>query len=149
MKKCTKCKQEKLFDEFNFKSKKLGTRHGQCKSCTRLLVKNHYDNNQEYYLRKTQKRNRKLRIEVLKYQQEYLLKNSCVDCGESDIAVLEFDHNGEIPKFKAVSLLIRARCSLAKIQVEVKKCEVRCANCHRRKTVRDFKWFKSKDALVA
>jgi hypothetical protein len=29
-----------------------------------------------------------------------------------------------------------------RIAEELKKCDVRCANCHRRKTARDFKWFK-------
>jgi hypothetical protein len=31
----------------------------------------------------------------------------------------------------------------ARILEELQKCDVRCANCHRRKTARDFKWFKS------
>ena len=61
---------------------------------------------------------------------------------------LEFDHNDKVSKFKAVSSLIRARYSLEKIKVEINKCEVRCANCHRRKTAKEFKWFKSKNALV-
>ena len=149
MKTCTKCKKEKSLNEFNFKFKKEGIFHSQCKKCTRLLIKNHYNKNREYYLQKTQKRNKELRTEILKYLQQYLSKNPCKDCGEIDITVLEFDHNGKIPKFKAVSSLIRARYSLLKIKEEIEKCEVRCANCHRRKTAKDFKWFKNKNALVA
>jgi hypothetical protein len=143
MKKCTKCGKEKDEMEFNFKAKPLGLRHNQCRQCTRLFVKNHYNKNKGYYLQKTQKRNSKLRLEVLNYLKQYLLKNPCVDCGESDVTVLEFDHSGKIPKFKAVSSLIRIRSSLKKIKEEITKCEVRCANCHRRKTAKDFKWFKS------
>jgi hypothetical protein len=30
-----------------------------------------------------------------------------------------------------------------RILAEIAKCQVRCANCHRRKTARDFKWFKT------
>jgi hypothetical protein len=26
---------------------------------------------------------------------------------------------------------------------ELSKCDVRCANCHRRRTARDFKWFRA------
>jgi len=144
MQRCTKCKKEKGEKEFNFKIKSLGLRHHQCKECTRLFVKNHYNKNRGYYLEKTQKRNNKLRLEILNYLQQYLSKNPCVDCTESDITVLEFDHIGKVPKFKAVSSLIRGRYSLGKVKEEVKKCEVRCANCHRRKTAKDFNWLKSR-----
>lgn len=149
MKRCTSCKKRKLISDFNFKIKALGLRHYQCKDCTRLFVKNHYNKNKGYYLEKTRKRNKELRLEILKYIRQYLLRNPCVDCGESDITVLEFDHKGEVPKFKAVSSLARSRYPLAKIKEEINKCEVRCANCHRRKTAKEFRWFKNNNALVA
>ena len=143
MEKCTTCKKEKIIDEFNFKIKALGVRHHQCKECTRLFVKNHYNSNKSYYLKKTQKRNSKIKSEVHDYLKQYFLKNPCIDCGESDITVLEFDHTGKIPKFKAVSSLMRYGFPLSKIKEEINRCEVRCANCHRRKTAKEFKWFKS------
>lgn len=144
MRQCSKCKKQKDLSEFSFKIKALNLRHLQCKDCTRLLIKNHYNTNKEYYLAKAKKRNSKIKLEVLDYLTQHLLKNPCVDCGESDLAVLEFDHMGEIPKFMAVSSVVRHGYPLEKIQEEVNKCEVRCANCHRRKTARDFKWLKTK-----
>jgi hypothetical protein len=144
MRKCSKCKEEKLESQFNFKIKNLGILQYQCKNCTRLSIKNHYNRNREYYLEKVQKRNVLLRQEVVNYIQNYLLNNPCVDCGESNPVVLEFDHKGEVPKFRAVSSLIRGRFSLKKIKEEIIKCDVRCANCHRKKTAKDFKWFKNK-----
>lgn len=149
MKKCSKCKKEKSIEEFNFKMKSLELRHSHCKNCTRLFVKNHYNNNQGYYLKKAKKRNSKLRLELVNYLKQYFSKNPCKDCGESDITVLEFDHTGKIPKFKAVSSVIRHGYPLEKIKEEISKCEVRCANCHRRKTAKQFNWFKSRNALVA
>ena len=142
MKRCGRCKKEKDLSQFSFKNKAKNIKHSFCKECTRFLIKNHYNKNRQYYLDKVHKRNTFLRQKINDYMREYLSKNSCVDCGESDIAVLEFDHKGIIPKFKAVSHLIRGRYSLEKIKEEVKKCEVRCANCHRRKTAMDFKWYK-------
>ncbi len=144
MKICSKCKIEKNLEEFNFKNKATEQRQVQCKECTRLLIKNHYNKNREYYLLKARTRNGKLRDKIHDFLFEYLSKHPCVDCGESDIVVLEFDHTGVAPKLKAVSRLAGERLPIEIIQAEIDKCEVRCANCHKRKTARDFKWFKNK-----
>lgn len=139
MKRCSKCKKEKLDSEFNFKNKALNIKHSECKKCTRLFVKNHYNKNKAYYLDKTRKRNNLLRSDIFNYIKQYLLDNPCIDCGESDIVVLEFDHKGgDFIKIDAVSKLIRHRISIDKIKEEIEKCDVRCANCHRRKTAKDF-----------
>jgi len=64
---------------------------------------------------------------------QYLSEHPCADCGESDVCVLEFDHvRGE--KHGAISNMVRTGTSLETLKSEVEKCEVRCANCHRRKT---------------
>lgn len=67
---------------------------------------------------------------------EYLSSHPCVDCGEQDITVLEFDHTGTEPKVANVSRLVDGTHALATVQQEVAKCEVRCANCHKRMTDR-------------
>lgn len=64
---------------------------------------------------------------------DYLSVNPCVDCGESDILVLEFDHLGD--KEGDVNRMMNGGCSLKRMQAEIAKCEVRCCNCHRRQTV--------------
>jgi len=143
IKKCSKCKEDKIIEEFNFKNKSLNKRHSNCRSCTRKLIKNHYNKNRSYYLEKAHKRNHKIRQKIFDYIKDYLVKNPCVDCGESDMVVLEFDHRGDTPKVKAVSQLIRLRVNLQRIKAEIAKCDVRCANCHRRKTAKDFNWFKN------
>src|SRR5688500_9382220 len=67
---------------------------------------------------------------------QYCKFHPCVDRGESDPLVLDFDHLRE--KRKAVSILIWSNRSLKYIQEEIAKCEVRCADCHRRR--RQSKW---------
>ncbi len=64
--------------------------------------------------------------------REHLLE--CIDCGNTDQRILEFDHvRGE----KAASPFhIR---STAKLIAEIAKCEVRCPNCHRLRHYRDSK----------
>lgn len=67
------------------------------------------------------------------YVDSYLKSHPCVDCGESDHIVLEFDHiKGE--KLYNVSGLKHGSNSIQLIEEEIAKCEVRCANCHRRQT---------------
>ena len=62
---------------------------------------------------------------------EFLLKHPCVDCGENDIIVLEFDHI--LPKVKTVTKRVSAGQRWAKVQEEIDRCQVRCCNCHRRR----------------
>ena len=80
--------------------------------------------------------NRRRRQERKLYIQEYLLSHPCVDCGKTDPIVLEFDH----VRGRKVKEISRFRChNLTWIGLlkEIEKCDVRCANCHRRKTARE------------
>jgi len=70
---------------------------------------------------------------------DYLATHPCVDCGEGDPLILEFDHVQGV-KRAPVANLLRA-CAWPAIAAEIEKCEVRCANCHRRKTARQLGWF--------
>jgi hypothetical protein len=137
---CSRCRLDKDEREFNYKIKGLGLRQRACRTCTKLQLKDHYYRNKDYYLRKANKRNRILREIIKKYLFEYLIRHPCVDCGEKDPIVLEFDHIKE----KAFTLSSFARNhTLEDVVKEVAKCEIRCANCHRRKTAKQFGWHKN------
>lgn len=85
-----------------------------------------------------QKRHRtKVRESLL----EFLSQQSCKDCGEKDPIVLEFDHRVPNNKFKQVSRMLSGHYSWETILKEINKCDIRCANCHRRKTHKDGKFF--------
>jgi hypothetical protein len=63
--------------------------------------------------------------------REYIasqLISGCVDCGTTDIRVLEFDHVRGV-KVAAISNMMRD-ASFDRLKAEIAKCEVRCANCH-------------------
>lgn len=67
------------------------------------------------------------------FVQAFLAEHPCVDCGEADLVVLDFDHIGS-DKIANISDLVYRPRSLAIIESEIAKCEVVCANCHRRRT---------------
>ena len=70
-------------------------------------------------------------LERTQYLIEYFRDHPCVDCGEGDPIVLEFDHLRD--KSFAIGQALVKR-SWQSILDEMKKCEVVCANCHRRRT---------------
>jgi hypothetical protein len=54
---------------------------------------------------------------------------------------LEFDHRGN--KVKNVSEMLGSSCTWGTILKEINKCDVRCSNCHKIKTAKDFGWYKN------
>jgi hypothetical protein len=78
--------------------------------------------------RNLQAKRRRLRAKLIVL--EYLQFHPCIGCGETDVLVLEFDHRGD--KKATISFLVRmGRCEALKREIE--KCDVRCANCHRKR----------------
>jgi hypothetical protein len=67
------------------------------------------------------------------YLRDLLLRSRCTDCGDDRLIVLEFDHVRS--KRGNVTQLARRGCGLKALQAEISKCEVRCGNCHRRRTL--------------
>ena len=129
---CSNCKLKKDESEFSFKNKKTNLRHSRCKICKREYGKEYYNKNREYHAKKALEFNNKYKDVFRKNMVEYLRTHPCVDCGESDIRVLEFDHVRGNKKYD-VSRMIHH--SWTNVLNEIDKCEIRCANCHRKKTV--------------
>src|SRR3954453_11504127 len=67
----------------------------------------------------------------------------CIDCAEADIRVLDFDHRGE--KTGTVIRLARNEVSLERLTAEIERCEIRCANCHRRRTAMEASCFRTRE----
>lgn len=132
---CTKCHLEKNNTEFSFKNQIKGIRKKICKACHSLYRKQHYLQNKKKYIEKANKWNTKQRDLLRKYLYELLARSQCIDCGEKDIIVLEFDHlrNKKI----SIANMFRNRYSISAIEQEIKKCVIRCANCHRKKTAKE------------
>jgi hypothetical protein len=76
---------------------------------------------------------RPLRRRNLRFVLEHLRTANCSDCGETDLVVLDFDHLGA--KRGSVMVLAINEHSINSLEREIAGCEIRCANCHRRRTV--------------
>jgi len=138
MKICNRCKKEKLKSEFNWKKTNVSLQ-SMCRSCFKIYRKKIYQNDEGKTKDRVRIYNTNRRLENRKFILEHLLKHPCVDCGESDPTVLEFDHLRD--KKAPISKLIRYS-RIDKLLEEIEKCEVRCANCHSRKTAKDQSWYK-------
>lgn len=77
----------------------------------------------------------KTRQDMREFLRQYLREHPCVDCGEDDIIVLDFEHQGD--KMFNISEAPSLGVGWKTLKAEIAKCEVRCANCHRRKTHRE------------
>ena len=135
MKHCKKC--NRTLDETEFcksKDKKDGLRTS-CKSCTRSNSKNHYGRCKEKYKERIYgKRN-----QSKDYIRSIMMGNRCMDCGMEDPVVLEFDHLTD-KKFNISEMATRG-IDLERIKLEIEKCQIRCSNCHRRKTSIEQGWY--------
>jgi len=101
-------------------------------------MRRYYENREEERKRGNQ-RNRDAKAKNRDMVWEYLSTHPCVDCGESDVRVLEFDHVRGT-KIASVSELVNTKHRWESIQQEIDKCEVRCANHHRIRTYEQFGW---------
>jgi hypothetical protein len=129
-KRCCTCKQVKPLDEFNKRKRSKDGRQGSCRDCNKAYHYKHWDRHMAQIRERSKQvleRNRRLMV-------EYLRAHPCVDCGETDIIVLEFDHLRD--KSANVSSLMMRKNEWQRVLNEIAKCQVVCANCHRRRTAR-------------
>ena len=138
MKRCPGCDKDKEVTDFSKHRKKPDGRQRLCKLCAKRV----HDEYRRLNPGAQTKRNKSYVERVIRQVLQYLMEHPCVDCGETDPIVLEFDHvRGK--KDKEVSWMIYQGYSWERVLTEIKKCDVRCANCHRRRTVkqgRKSKW---------
>jgi len=140
---CPKCE---AYLDTRFFSKNPAKRDGlnsYCREHQKAYQRDWYVRNKEKHVMQATQRTRRVRAELRHWIRDYLTSHPCVDCGEADYIVLEFDHVRGPKKAAVCDLIVRHGCSLETLIAEIKKCEVRCANCHRRATAKKFGWYKA------
>lgn len=109
-KRCTICGKEKPLTDFSIRNKQKNTYKSECKQCHNDKVKLRY-----YYLKDV----------VNEYK-----KCGCAKCGENRLYVLDFHHIDPSTKDGTITRM-STKYSLDRLQKEIDKCVVLCANCHR------------------
>ena len=133
MKICSICKNEKDDADFNWRNKSKGMRQGYCRECKKICQKRYYSKSKLQYLNTIYKSRAKRKQANIDLVVQHFKSHACVDCGENDIRILEFDHVRGVKRAN-VSHLMAHGYSLEVLINEIAKCEVRCAKCHMIKT---------------
>lgn len=127
---CSRCKAEKPTSQFNFRARATRIRHSYCRDCGKELTRSHYRRNKRAYLdrnTRTYARHREL-VRSAK-------SRPCADCGiQYPYYVMDFDHREGAGKSFILSEAQRATSK--SLLLEINKCDVVCANCHRERTHR-------------
>jgi hypothetical protein len=138
MKKCSKCnKAKKLTDFYKRRTgKRTGDYYEKCKECMKARGREYYHKN----------RVRQLGLALIRKRKSYYLRRKivnklknkpCSDCGiKYPYYVMDFDHKDKNTKLGNPSHLLSY--SLERFLVEIEKCDIVCANCHRIRTFKKF-----------
>ena len=129
---CGRCGCWQAPESFGFRDRAQTKRQFWCLTCLVEYKRDWYQRNRDAHLAHVRAAARLATAENRARLAAYKAHHPCVDCGETDPVVLEFDHLRD--KRWNVSEMITGAFPWATIEAELAKCAVRCANCHRRKT---------------
>lgn len=87
-----------------------------------------------YYKNKVKARTAvtKRRKEITSYINEIKSKLHCINCKENHVACLDFHHRNPDEKDFTIATAMLHGYKKDKILEEIAKCDVLCANCHRK-----------------
>jgi len=140
-KKCGKCKRLRLTSCFAKSKRRPDHLQDWCRACVRERdqEKYHYENGKE----RTKAWNKRRRQKHMDKISAYLCAHKCADCGETDPIVLEFDHRDPTTKVDDIAGMA-GYASWRKIELEIAKCDVVCASCHKRRTAIKYGWRRAR-----
>ena len=135
LKQCSTCREERPLRMFPMTRQRPFRRTNKCRACTESGATRNNPRKPE------SSENRKSRIAMKKKVfLLYFKTHPCVDCGETNPVVLDFDHRDPDDKEFTISQGLGHSFSLHRLMVEIEKCDVRCANCHRKRTAKQAGW---------
>jgi hypothetical protein len=128
VKTCSACKESLPVELFHSNRAQKDGYARQCKECFKAYSREHYKKNKGAYLERNRTQRRRNRQKVME-----LKDRPCTDCGGTfPPIVMEFDHRE--PETKEFSIGRGPFAWLKKVQAELEKCDLVCANCHKLRT---------------
>lgn len=142
---CKKCQVEQPRTEYyEYVANGVRGLRKKCRSCWSQQQKVSYQRRRDREIREKYSRARLLVAARRQYVVEYLSMSPCAGCGEADIRVLEFHHRDPTEKHLEVSRMAQHAGALEAIVAEIAKCDVLCANCHRRTHSESYDSYRSR-----
>jgi len=134
---CPKCNLNKALSEFY--QRKIGSRsgeyYGKCKDCMKKRGINYYHANHERQLGLALIRRRRARVLKRNYLDDVKANIPCQDCGlVFPPYCMDYDHRDRNDKISSIGSMTGRNWTLKRIQAEIDKCDLVCANCHRIRT---------------
>lgn len=130
MKTCSNCKVEKPLSEYAFKRRADGVVQSKCKPCYTAYNRKYYNTSDE----QRDKQRKRIRAHKNRIKARYFVwksKQKCSLCDESTPECLDLHHIDSTTKDKEIGRMLQDG-SWSKLQREIDKCVVVCANCHRK-----------------
>ena len=137
-KRCSTCRRTLPRAAFSSRAASRDGLQPRCKECWRGW----YEANKAGHIAAVQVRAARRVAENRRRLADHLRAHPCVDCGETDLRVLDFDHRERAEKRGEVSRLV-FRVSWARLEREIALCDVRCSNCHRRRTAEQLRYWSA------
>ena len=121
---CTICHKKLPITAFGLRNSKTGALRADCKECHSKQVNDAY-------------KQRKQWVSEIKAQHK------CAKCGEERSYLLDFHHIDPSVKDDTIARLTSSSSNKQRIQDEIDKCIVLCANCHR-----EFHYLENNDGIT-
>lgn len=128
-KKCTRCNIDKDFSQYHKSSKRKDGLHSNCKSCRKEIDRNSYlsSESRRNSIRSRRNENKKYNSQLVNRYKKFC---GCYFCDEVEPVALDFHHLN--PKEKDLNVSLAVSYSTKSLKLEIRKCVVLCANCHRK-----------------
>ena len=131
MKRCPGCDTVKELGKFGSDRSAKNGKGGYCKECRSSKKKIKYRTDPVFRancIKNSAKIIKEKYAKNMRLKNEYLNEHPCVDCGNTDVRVLDFDHIRGEKRFNISEGILLKWKDIIK---EIDKCDIRCANCHR------------------
>lgn len=86
--------------------------------------------NTNTYIQRHKSDKKKRSSALAEYKKNYKKGKICIRCEFSDWRALQFHHKDKTTKLFNIGESQNSKCSIKRLQEEIDKCELICANCH-------------------